>query len=216
MESPVVPRLDFAYRKACEFIQGQPVRLLPVNPFELIKTNHWGMISYKKLAEISDVTVEDIIRSCDSKDGYTIYNGKNYCIAYNSEISIFGRIVFTLMHEIGHIYLGHFAEPGVIEIGSRQYRAYEKEADLFASNVMAPSVIIQKCHFTTIDSLRCASGMSYEAAETRLLQYKSWKPVIYDNLVQKTMQEYIKVSQRQRVDMRSFDIWWEDQLCASL
>ena len=60
----------------------------------------------KNLAKEHNVNLADIIEAYQSEDGYSIYNGRNYTIAYNNT-HIPKRIYFTKLHEIGHIYLNH-------------------------------------------------------------------------------------------------------------
>ncbi|MDR3644522.1 MAG: ImmA/IrrE family metallo-endopeptidase [Clostridia bacterium] len=220
---PEFPRYEEVYRKACEFIISQPVALLPADPFRLISENRWGLVSYRQLAQKTGIPVDSLIASLQSPDGCTLYNGSNYCIAYNNDVAVFGRVVFTLFHEIGHIVLGHFndfdrglqAQGGVRMLNSAKYRVLENEASYFASNVMAPSVVIERCELKTVGSLRIACGMSYDAAETRLLHFKHWVPTELDQRVQQTMLEYIRVSHRPRLSMRSVEVW-RDELPRSL
>lgn len=208
---PEFPRYEFVYQRACEFIISQPVSLLPADPFRLIERNRWGLVSYRQLAHQMKVPVQDIVEAVQGRSGFTVFNGANYCIAYNSDIEVFSRIVFALFHEIGHIYLGHFAQQQPSdELSDKARRVLELEANYFASNVMAPSIVIERCGLKSIDSLCCACGMSCNDAETRLLHFKNWSLSELDLRVQDTMLEYIRVTRRPRMSMRSIDIWCEE------
>lgn len=91
------------------FIQ-EDIKTFPIDPFQIIENNKWGLVTYSELAWEKGVLVEDIIEAFQSEDGYTIYDGTNYTIAYNNTIKNRGRIRFTLMHEIGHIYMNHLVD----------------------------------------------------------------------------------------------------------
>lgn len=202
---PDFPRYELVYRKACEFLVSQRVSLLPVDPFRIIRKNGWGLVSFRQLARRMDVPEENLAAAMPSGDGCTVFNGRHYCIAYNGEIEIFSRVVFTLFHEIGHIVLGHFQDYDCAEPSSPKLRVLESEANYFASNVMAPSVVIDQCGLCTVERLRCACCMSYDAAETRLLHFKKWVPTPMDRKVQDAMFDYIRLTSRPRSEKADLD-----------
>ena len=48
------PRQDYVYAQACGFIAVQGLCNLPINPFELIKRNGWGLVTYRCLGLLTD------------------------------------------------------------------------------------------------------------------------------------------------------------------
>lgn len=84
-------------------------------------------------------------------------------IAYNERRNR-PRIRFSLMHELGHVVLGH-------EIDTQ---ANEDEANLFASNILAPRIIIHKGQYRTADDIHLTFGLSYEASNRALASYNEW------------------------------------------
>jgi Zn-dependent peptidase ImmA (M78 family) len=206
MQTPTEVRYEAVYRMAAEFIVSQGITQLPAEPFRIISANKWGIVSYEQLAKRAGVTVPDIIEVLKSPDGSTSYNHHNYCIAFNTRQRVFPRIRFTLFHEIGHIYLKHFVEYDIKNLTKAQYEILEVEADFFASNVIAPSIIIDQCGLLKPQALCCACGMSKQAANTRLRQFKNWQFRDSDSIVQEVMQEYIHLAKPARLNLSSVDI----------
>ena len=186
-------RQDYVAARACDFILAQGICSLPVDPEALIRKSRWGLVTYRRLGELSDVigSVEPLLGR--SRDGFTIYNGRNYCIAYNSDICSLNRIYFTLMHEIGHIALGHFLRPGAGGLINCD-RSLEDEASLFSALVLAPSAVVTRCGFDTPALLGRACMLSAQAAQARLLQLGCWEPSPGDNEVEHRFEAYIRMN----------------------
>ncbi|WP_171417964.1 ImmA/IrrE family metallo-endopeptidase [Paenibacillus alvei] len=155
------------------FMKREEVSEFPIEPLEIIEKNKWGLITYSELAEIHGVTVLDVINTFQSEDGYTIVDNEGYTIAYNDTIPIKARIRFTLMHEIGHIYLNHLREfdETILRrstLTEAQYKVLEQEVNCFARNVLAPAPIIKKLGLNTEQDLMHYFKISYRAASVRL------------------------------------------------
>lgn len=197
-------RFDYVCRKSYEFLLSIGASSLPVNPFEAIRRKHWGLTTYTELCAIvsEDVTVSDIAEACKSRDGFTVFSSGNYCIAYNDTVRVKSRIRFTLMHEAGHIICGHFN--GSVNDSDR-YRELESEANLFASNVLAPAAVIKACGICTPEQLMAASGLSYNAAKVRLEQIMRMKRHPLDKKILKAFEPYINICNR-HIDTGSADI----------
>jgi len=193
MHIPTEARYEHVYHMSAEFICSQNITQLPADPFKIIEANKWGSVTYKQLAQRDGIAVADVIEALESPDGRTNYNKRNYCIAYNTIQRVFPRIKFTLFHEIGHIFLEHFLEYDINNLTKQQYDILEDEANYFASNVMAPSIVIEKCLLLKPQDLCCACGMSKQAANNRLRQFKIWHASEVDYKVQSIMQEFINV-----------------------
>jgi Zn-dependent peptidase ImmA (M78 family) len=196
MTSPK-PRFGFVYDKACEFLLTQGIDSLPLNPFDIIHQNHWGLVTYSDLCTFvpSSACISDIALTCQSNYGFTVYNGNNYCIAYNEAISVKSRVNFTLMHEVGHIVCGHFDGSGST-LESGDYRRLEVEANFFATNVLAPAAVVTACGFNTPQLLHCACGISFEAAKVRLRQLQNFISTPADEKIRRAFSTYIKVNVR--------------------
>jgi Zn-dependent peptidase ImmA (M78 family) len=134
-----------------------------------------------------------------SEDGFTSFNGRNYSIAYDESIRSRGRVRWTLMHEIGHIYLKHFIDfkQTFIRRGSLtddEYDILEKEAHYFAKNVLAPLPLLDKLKIKTAETIYKITGLSMEASRNRLSDLAIWKfnyRNIYDLAIIKNFHPFI-------------------------
>jgi Zn-dependent peptidase ImmA (M78 family) len=196
------PRYDFAYFKAYELLHRYNIQTFPFDPFPIAAQNNWRIETYKKKARELKVSVPAVIRAFGSNDAMTVFNGKNYTIAYNSDITSKARILFTLMHEFGHIVCNHFTDFDVSNIrdvlcngiDADLYRLLETEANCFAANVLAPDVLIEKAHLNSADKLQNFCGLSKEAADIRIESFKKRvRPRLtrYDDGIQSNLNPYI-------------------------
>lgn len=88
---------------------------------------------------------------------------ENRLILYNNRVNKY-RVRFSQMHELGHIVLGH--------IGKCQ--EYEYEADIFASNILAPRIAIDYYNCKTADDIHNKFCLSYAASNRAIIDYKKW------------------------------------------
>lgn len=99
---------------------------IPINPISII--NHLDI----KLIKYSELPIIDIVKAIEtSEDGFCGLIKGEWVIFYNDTLPI-NRVRFTLMHELGHIVLGHTASD----------RESERQANLFASMMLMPRDIV--------------------------------------------------------------------------
>jgi Zn-dependent peptidase ImmA (M78 family) len=102
------------------------------------------------------------------------YSEDAFCIkrtVYYNDNKIIGRIRFSLAHEIGHKVLKH-TEPSTIE--------QEKEADCFASHLLAPRMAIHYSGCKNLADVAKQFNMTNEAAQYAFDDYRRWhRKVIY-------------------------------------
>lgn len=172
MKIPQLARYNGTVSTAYEFV-NKNITQFPVNPFLIIKNLKWGLITYDEMALNWNCTVEDICE-CLGEDGYCMYNGQYYTIAYNNTIKSKGRINFTLAHEIGHIILNHHKDFEVTEISKdnfteEEYKILENEANCFARNILAPAPLVRKLSlWSTIFDMPNYFDITPKASRTRI------------------------------------------------
>ena len=115
---------------------------------------------------------ETVIRCLRSKDGYTQLDKDNYSIAYNDDPALGDRKRFTLMHEIGHIYLNHLVDFDITllyrgTLSQDENKVLENEANAFARNVLAPVSLVQQLTDKAPKNISAKFGITYHAASTR-------------------------------------------------
>ena len=89
---------------------------------------------------------------------------QTHLIIYNDEKPL-PRIRFTLMHELGHIDLGHKGESDLAR----------READAYAGYALAPSPLISKYASEDIFDIMSTFWVSGECADIRSFSYVNWK-----------------------------------------
>jgi rRNA maturation endonuclease Nob1 len=172
MNFPRSARYTRVRKYVTKFFIDEKITTFPIDPFQIIKNNNWGLVTYSELAREHGAWIEDIVSAFQSEDGYTIYDGENYTIAYNDTIQNQGRIRFTLMHEIGHIYMGHLTDfdETILKrstLTDRKYKILENEVNSFARNVLAPVLIVKELALSSTYDMVKYFGLSQAAATVR-------------------------------------------------
>lgn len=131
------------------------VYLFPIDCFNIIKKLNIKVVPYSSLSFDKQKALKEV-----STDSYRIGN----TIYYNDDkrALVEGRIRFNLMHELGHIVLGHTEES--------DYN--ENCANWFAGEILAPTVIIYEYFDYYTESAQSAIvkafNISLEAADTKI------------------------------------------------
>ena len=100
-----------------------------------------------------------------SNDGFSAFENGEWRICVNDDSSIvYGRINFTLLHEIGHIWLKHTEASDLADA----------EADFFAKFAQCPPVLIYKYGLTNVGQIMNRFEISYGAACNAFDYYHKW------------------------------------------
>jgi Zn-dependent peptidase ImmA (M78 family) len=174
MKIPRKPRYRNVHTAVRDFLETENIYRFPFDPFEIIKLNGWNLISYSELAEMNNLTLEEVITGFQSKDGYVTFSPiDGYSIAYNNQIGTKRRIRFTLMHEIGHIYMKHLIDFDQTllrrsTLNHLEYNILEEEANVFARNALAPALVVKNLEYSDIKDIKEVFNISNKAADVRL------------------------------------------------
>ncbi|MBB1099916.1 ImmA/IrrE family metallo-endopeptidase [Limosilactobacillus sp. WF-MT5-A] len=121
----------------------------------------------------------------DNVDGLTVNQEQKHAMLINYSINYFPRLIFTILHELSHIYL---AESNNKYLGlvakinkcktygdpyPRELRPIETGANIIASELFANKLALEdaiKSNYT-FDEMRSMFGMSKGALHNRLLNY---------------------------------------------
>lgn len=129
----------------------------PINCLELAEKCGLKILKY------SDMT--------ETKRSACISLSKDACIVekilHYEDHNIVERIRFSIAHELGHVFLNS---------------DIEEDADNFASHFLAPRIMIHKYRCETADQIHDIFGLSYEASNRALMDYREW----YENIAQTT------------------------------
>lgn len=135
--------------KTCE------IKSFPIDCIEVIKKLKIPVFKY---SELSMKKEKECFRV--SNDAFKL-KGRIY---YNADFPYIRRQRFTLMHEVGHILLGH--------VGDTEEN--DDEANEFASHFLAPRILIHKSGCRDAQQIHDAFGLSYKASNRALMSYKEW------------------------------------------
>jgi Zn-dependent peptidase ImmA (M78 family) len=169
--------------KATEVLVEFGILQTPVQFTKILRalSNEIRLMRYSEYMKRCRCSLEDTISVMQSSDGACVYKptaGK-YLICYNDVDSrMIRRERFTIAHELGHYFLGHLEKAGTNilsrgELSEREYLLYEREADVFARNLLSPAPLAYKVFYFSPREDACSNiqkvfGISYQAAETRL------------------------------------------------
>lgn len=137
------------------------IRCIPINAFEIALKMGMKIVPYSALDPEKRTAALKV-----SEDGYSIEkkNGE-WIIYYNDDCGSYGRVNQTIMHEIGHYWLGHIRE-GVEE---------ESEANFFAKYALAPPPLIHNMSGKIdVFSIKEHFELSFEAARNAYQYYCKW------------------------------------------
>ena len=147
------------------------VHEFPINAFDIAKKLLYNVIPYSKLPVLQRAKCRAL-----SKDGcseLTINEATGmyeYNIYYNDEVSMLdSRIQFTIMHEIGHIRLGHLDEDA-----DKDEATKESEANFYASYSIAPPPMVDCYHVESPIELSIRFNTSGEMAWYAYERYTKW------------------------------------------
>ena len=154
-----------------EMFEDCGVDSLPIDPFFIAETLHYILVPYSALSP------EGLRHALlKSSDGYSrveprLVNGLymyRYVIYYNDR-QYPARIRWTLLHEIGHCYLGHHDHPD-----DSLKETEEAEANLFAKYSIAPPPLINLMRIKTTDTVAQMFATSSQEAAYALEYYRKW------------------------------------------
>lgn len=148
-------------KKVVDLYIEQGINHFPIDPFVIIRKRGYELIPFSKVDKKKCLEV----RNSDN-DAFSFYSPdlKTYIIVYN-DLKPLQRIRFTLMHELGHIDLGHKGESELAK----------KMADYYAAYALAPSPLIGKFASDEVEKIVSAFWISTECADICRIRYQNWK-----------------------------------------
>ena len=175
MES-INPDFKKAIECACEILVcARTITFFTFSPIELINEMDLRLVTYTNAEKKLGIP----LNAWKSKDAELreVLPGM-YVIFFNDLITEKTRIVFSLLHELGHFYLNHdmhqlkMLEQKNITSFKNLYNKYELEANFFAAQLLMPKQIVNElirrgCKLSE-NFLISNFGVSKEAASIRL------------------------------------------------
>lgn len=168
---PLKPRIAFAIKRAREFLIETNTRRLPIDPFSYFDRFDWTLLKWSELHSAS--CPDPFLLRKNKADARAVRTSDNeFIVVYDDFVKPRGRVLFTIAHEIAHIYLGHLTdfEETMLNRGglkNEQYKVLEREADAFASELLSPLFVLDAIIIKSPDHLVELCQLSNMAAENR-------------------------------------------------
>lgn len=134
------------------------IRTVPIDPFLIVEKMGFVLKPLGIDMEIKQHFQNYGVSGCCCRDNNGVYH-----IVFNENETI-GRQRFTIMHEIGHILLGHKEKSDLAE----------QEANCFASYALAPSPLIAKYCCDDYIDIANRFDVTLECAINIVPRYRKW------------------------------------------
>lgn len=145
-------RYEEIKRTISELYCDYEISAIPISVERLASKMNILLVPY---SEFDSEKREALLRA--SEDGFSFYNSdkKQFSIYYNDSKRTRQRIRFTIMHEIGHIALGH----------GQSCDRTESEADFFARNALAPLPLLIVNNIRSVEEIAEIFNISFECSK---------------------------------------------------
>lgn len=182
-----VPRYNEIKHEVLFMFEECEVEALPIDCFEIARKLHYHLVPYSYLPDYALRLAMEF-----SSDGFsTLYHNPRtgmyeWYIFYN-DYNNMARQRWTIFHEIGHIYLGHF------EDDVKTYAEKESEANFFAKYSIAPPPLINTARCESPEEVAdyfCVSGEAAVYIFTYFLKWKNYGPTEYEPFEIKMLQQF--------------------------
>ena len=168
---PSEPRFGFVAEKAYELLLEYGYDSFPISISSVLDelSDYVKCLSWTEAKQILK-TDDPLHLKALKADGRVLrINGGKYLIVYdNDKIEDEHHNSWTIMHEIGHIILGHLTEFNIGELSrsgltDTEYEVLEKEAHYFAAEFLMPTAILR--YFSiSVEEIALLFDVSKEAA----------------------------------------------------
>ncbi len=136
-----------------------------------IPVDAWGIaqrlgVELVKYSELSEGQRKAALRLCDGAMKFRMLDGaglSHQVIIYDDSVSL-GRQRFSILHEIGHIVLGHKQDSVLADA----------EADFFAKFAIAPPMLVHMTKPSDYLDIAQAFGLSEQCAYNSMSYYNKW------------------------------------------
>ena len=170
---PNKPRYDYVKRTARKVLLSNNIASLPTDIDAIFKNNNILLFSEIQAEQMAMCTMPHEF-SINNKiqaitQNRTVQSKSIFITIYKERNRVAGNIRFSKAHELGHIFLKHFEDfeiPSSLNIStSREYWILEREAEMFAAELLAPTAILRACNCFDKRSIQLLCNLSGEASE---------------------------------------------------
>lgn len=160
---------------AWEIMIDYKINSLPVQIQKLCADMKIDVVSYQSGAEL--IKMLKLESYTKNNDGFAVNINNRHIIFYDNTVEPYGRLRFTVAHELGHIVLGHIDSDNMacrnrVTLWNQGEQLtnneLETQANIFASRLLAPAFVLHELHIYTVGELMALTGLSRQASQIRL------------------------------------------------
>lgn len=201
---PSSPRFNYVTEKAYDFLLEYGYNRFPISPTQVLEdlSEFVTCLPWSEAKEILHSSDPFHLRETKA-EARTIRprNDGMYYIVYDDvTVNSDARITWTIMHEIGHIVLGHLTDFGetALDRGGltpEKYGVLELEAHYFAAEFLMPTALLKFFSNITVDEIVLLFGVSEEAAKKkykRVFQATYMPASKYDQMLVRNFYDFLE------------------------
>ena len=173
---PTNPRFDFVTKTAYDFLLECGYSRFPISPFDVLKQleDYLECLPWSEAKKIlkSDDPFHLRQQKAEARTIRMRGDGRYWIVYDDVTVNSDERISWTIMHEIGHILLGHLVDFGETALDrggltSEKYGVLEVEAHYFAAEFLMPTALLKYFSDITVDEISLLFGVSEPAAQKK-------------------------------------------------
>ena len=152
---------EYIKREVVDLFERYDVKCIPISGYELALKMGIVLIPYSSLSKKKWSSAMEV-----SEDGFFLeIDNVKECIYYNDAID-YERSNMTILHEIGHIVLGHTSD--------MDSDVMESEAAFFAKYAAAPPPLVHRIRPECVEDIQYLFNVSFTAACYAYDYYLKW------------------------------------------
>lgn len=193
---PKHPRKNRSILKAREFILESRICSLPIDPKVYFDIYNWRLLTWEEAKiELNEKDPLNLRKVKAEARTFVPRDTSKTLTVYDTTVFP-SRIRWTLAHEIGHIFLGHFQDfqktilsRSVLTL--KEYKVLEREAHYFAAEILGPMHVLKKIGVCKADEIQKVCDISKEAATNRERDLVLWShEQITDEMVPEILKRF--------------------------
>ncbi len=171
-------RCDEIKKEVLFMFEECEINTYPIDCFTIADRLYYQLRPYSSLPMVKRLKALAFDMDGYSRVEVNPKTGMNEYVIYYNDHTNQGRMRWTILHEIGHVYLGHHDNP------DDSLSAFEEaEANFFAKYSIAPPPLINVAKCTSPDDVATTFDVSGEASFNIFDYYKKWMefgPIDYE------------------------------------
>ena len=163
------PRRNLVKKVARTLLLSSNLDKLPIDVDSFFQPGKYFLFEAEKAEQLVQMKIPIEFWNNDTAEAFTCFYKGVYITIFKTSGRTNQRIRFSKAHELGHIVLNHFTafeQPDSYSIyKSSAYQILEREANMFAAELLAPTPILKKLNMFDVERIKCLCDISMLAAD---------------------------------------------------